>query len=333
MNWTPDLVSYAEGLKEAGHTHGKIARCVSNRAGESVTPKAVERMFAKRRRGEIAIPIYWEGSTEETTQVEVPRPAQCANDNGLETILFIPDTHVPFEDKRAFSLVVQIGRWLRPGHLVVLGDFGDFFSVSAHDRNPERARSIRFVDEVAAINRRLDELDSIGARRKLFVEGNHEFRLARHLTKCAPELMGLPGLTVPELFKLDQRGWSFTPYMRDVQIGKLFLTHEKGKAGAQAHVDARNKYQSNAAIGHTHRMALHYQGNAKGESHVGAMFGWLGDVETVDWTHRVQAAEWQLGFGIGHMEPDGVVHVAGVPIINHRCVVNGRLFSADSVAA
>jgi hypothetical protein len=41
----------------------------------------------------------------------------------LTTRLFIPDTHAPFHDKKAFALMLEVAKEVRPDEVVVLGDF------------------------------------------------------------------------------------------------------------------------------------------------------------------------------------------------------------------
>jgi hypothetical protein len=78
--------------------------------------------------------------------------------------------------------------------------------------------------------------------------------------------------------------------------------------------------------GNTHRISYMVEGNAKGESHVGASFGWLGDVTKTDYMHKVKAnRDWALGFGIGYLRPDGIVHIVPVPIIKYSCIIEGEL--------
>ena len=243
----------------------------------------------------------------------------------LRRILFVPDTHVPYHSKRAFALMLKAAAVFQPDTVVILGDFADCYSISSHSKNPGR---VRLLDsEVADVNECLTQIDALGAKEKFYISGNHEDRLERYLSDRAPELFNL--VKVRDLFKLDERGWKYTPYKEHVELGKLYLTHDCGNAGAQAHVKALNTFGGNAVIGHTHRLAIHYQRNAHGESHVGAHFGWLGDVDAVDYLHRIQACAWSLGFGIGHMDENGVVYLQPIPIINVggnlSCVVDGVL--------
>jgi predicted phosphodiesterase len=57
----------------------------------------------------------------------------------LEKILFIPDCHVPYQDKPAFKLMLKAGKAFKPQHTVILGDFADFYGVSSHSKDPNRA--------------------------------------------------------------------------------------------------------------------------------------------------------------------------------------------------
>jgi predicted phosphodiesterase len=236
----------------------------------------------------------------------------------MRRILFIPDVHRPYHCETAWQLMLKAARRFKPNMVVVLGDFADFYQVSVHDKDPSRRES--FEDELNDVNE-LEAATPIAER--FFVAGNHEHRLGRYLQTNAPPLYSM--LSVPKLFRLKERGWHYTPYQRSLKIGKLHVTHDEGNAGAQAHEKARASFEGNVTIGHTHRMAIGYRGNAKGRSHVGAMFGWLGDIEQIDYTHRVKAQQWQLGFGIGYLRTNGIVHLHAIPIVEGACEVEGKL--------
>lgn len=243
----------------------------------------------------------------------------------MRRLLLIPDVHRPYHDEKAWQAALKAARSFKPHILVCLGDFADCFSISAHDKNPLRKES--FEDEIADANTGLDELeDATPIADRYFVAGNHEFRLDRFLMTNAPPLFSM--LKIEKLLRLKERGWHYTPYQRSLRIGKLHITHDEGNAGPQAHERARSSFESNVVIGHTHRMAISYRGSAKGTSNVGAMFGWLGDLDRIDYMHRVRAQQWQHGFGIGYLLKSGVVHLQAVPIVNGACVVAGKLVKA-----
>ncbi len=210
----------------------------------------------------------------------------------------------------------------RPDMLVILGDFIDCYSVSDHSKDPNRARLLD--REVAATNVLLDQLDALRIKERIYVSGNHEDRLERYLMNKAPELFNM--VRVEELLRLKSRGWKYVPYKQDVQIGKLYITHDTDAAGSNAHQKSMDAYQTNVVIGHTHRIGYAIEGNAQGKPHVGAMFGWLGDFNSVDYMKRIKARRyWSHGAGIGYMEPNGTVHLRPIPFINNSCVIEGVL--------
>lgn len=245
----------------------------------------------------------------------------------LQPILFVPDTHRPFHDKKAWGLMLKAAKALKPEIIVCIGDLADFYSVSSHSKSPDRSASLEV--EVADVNRGLDELDALGAKRKLFLAGNHEDRLSRYLADKAPELFGLVG--IPELLRLKERGWAYTPYKSYTKLGKLHLTHDVGVGGRNAAFKALDVFQHSVASGHVHRLQYFVEGTATGEHKLSCMFGWLGSAKDVDYMQRINVQKnWALGFGVGHLAANGVVYVVPVPIIpigrKYTCVVNGQLF-------
>lgn len=239
----------------------------------------------------------------------------------LRKVLFVPDTHVPYHDEQAFKLLLKAGRVFEPDTVVLLGDFADFYSVSSHDKDPRRASDLEY--EVGIVKEKLAELKKLGASRHVYICGNHEERLERYLMQKAPALFGT--VKIPDVLGL-RNEWEFVPYKRSFKLGKLNLTHDTGTAGQNAHRQSMDAYQGSAAIGHTHRMEFSVRGKASGSPQVGAMFGWLGDFDKVDYMHQIKAKrDWVHGFGLGHMEDTGVIHITPVPMVNGKVVVCGKL--------
>lgn len=287
------------GLEEcAGPAANDVAPTTVRSVGpEALRPEAVEEAVAPIRNPQIA--------------------------SGLERILIIPDTHVPFEDGAAFATMMAAARVFRPDTIVFLGDFADFCSVSFHPRTLG-VRGYTLEEEVAAVNARLDEIESLGASRVVFCKGNHEYRLERYLSEKAPELFGL--VDTAALFRFTARGWSVVEYRHHVKIGKMHFTHDVGHAGIYAHRQSRMAYEGNVVIGHVHRCSMEVAGTSKGPSHVGIALGWLGDKKAIDYMHAAKASQWTLAFGIAYHERDtGNVHVVPVPIVDYRCVIEGHL--------
>jgi hypothetical protein len=166
----------------------------------------------------------------------------------LKRLLIIPDTHAPFEHKGAFELMLKVGERLKPDIVVVLGDFFDFYSLSAHP--PENDRQEEFELELLGGRHRLDEVADLGAERKVFIAGNHEQRLERYLARNAPKLYR--SLSLPKLLGLQTPGreWEYVPYKQSIQIGRVHYTHDTGYSGKGAASKSRADFEDNAVIGH-----------------------------------------------------------------------------------
>lgn len=242
----------------------------------------------------------------------------------LKRVLFLPDAHCPFHDKRALESLI-IGRVMPAFEwdtVCILGDFFDNYSISGHLKTPTRERS--WKRESAVGKELLRVIGNFPARRRILIRGNHEKWLEKYLSDKAPALYEqvMDNTHPPD-------NWEVIEYMESTTIGKLHITHDLGYSGMNSTQQSLQACGDNIIIGHNHNMTYVVRGNAKGESHVGASFGWLGDYRRIDYRHRMRARrDWTLGFGIGYLRPNGIVHVCPIPIVRYSCVVEGRLFEA-----
>jgi hypothetical protein len=213
--------------------------------------------------------------------------------------------------------------------VIFLGDFADDECVSSHSKGPDRERLLK--REMAGVTRELDRAQEVfqkaGVRRVDYCEGNHEDRLERYIADRAPELFGL--VSMPELMKLEERGWNWHPYKTSLRVGKLTVTHDFGYAGAGAAAQNLAACGHSCVTGHTHRAGVVYGGHANGERHVSVTSGWLGDAkQAAKYKHRDRAMrEWQHGFTTAEMLSDGTSFVNFHPIIRGKTVVGGQLVS------
>lgn len=256
----------------------------------------------------------------------IPRVGSIPPKSGtLSPGLILGDLHAPYHSLIAWGLMMQVARDLKPEWLVIMGDFADFYAVSDHDKAPERAN--RLDEELEVVEKLLDQLDALGAQDKLYIEGNHEDRLRRYLMKN-PALARV--VSTEKLLKLKERGWEFVPYKRHARRGALHYTHDVGTSGRNAVFKALETYQTSVVTGHSHRLQYIVEGSATGECKVSAAFGWMGDVEQVEYMTLAAARKnWALGFGVGYRDASsGFTYLVPVPIVHSTCCVSGRLYRA-----
>ena len=246
----------------------------------------------------------------------------------LQPVLIVPDVHRPYHSKPGWKLLMAAAKDLKPHTIVVIGDFADFYSLSSYSKDPERAGKLD--TEMEDVRWGIRELESLKAKRKIFVMGNHEDRMRRYLQDKAPELWQMVSIEK----WLGIKDWEVVDYKDHTTLGRLHLTHDVGKTGRMAVFNALDTYQHSVVTGHAHRLAYVVEGNAIGEQKLSAQFGWLGDPDAVDYMHKANVRKnWALGFGVGYLNPEnGLVYLTPVPIVkdgaNHTCVVNGKLYTS-----
>lgn len=237
-------------------------------------------------------------------------------------IACLPDCHVPFHDKRGLELAIRVIKHFKPDVLVHIGDLVDFYSISAHRKDPAKSRS--FLDELNESHKVLNELDGL-APRKIFCEGNHESRLQRYVFDQAPEMYGY--LNVESALQLKERGWEFYPYQEIATVGKQGFVHDLGFAGVNACRQTSLAYPGHIVFGHTHRFGLFTAGNLRRETYTCWNIGWLGDSRKVDYLPSVKVKlDWTKGLMLIEMDAEGTPHHTPVRISQNRCMVGSKVF-------
>jgi predicted phosphodiesterase len=250
----------------------------------------------------------------------------------MDKALIIPDCHFPYVDFKAWSLCLEVASTQKISEVVILGDFGDFYSVSSHKKDPRLATMLE--TEVVAINDALTQIDELFPQaNKIYIEGNHEYRLERYLQDQAPALFGM--IDCETLFNLNERiNWKWIPYgpsQKYAVLGsKLWARHEPfSMSSPQA---TARKALCSLVYGHKHTREFAHIVGMDGQDHIVYSPGYLGG-------HRVfpkiygyvkSHHQWQLGFDIVSVDHDTkYFYTNPVQILdNYTCVYGGKRFKA-----
>jgi hypothetical protein len=228
--------------------------------------------------------------------------------------------------------MLEVARFVGPKYVYILGDYADFYSVSSHAKDPRVFGML--TDEVCDVLMGLDQLDQIfpGAK-KVYIEGNHEYRLERYLTNQAPALFGTTS-TQHVLELHDRPLWNFIPYGPDqltsVAGSCLFARHEP--LGNNAKLTA-TKALCSITYGHIHRIEESHIVGLDGSNHVAFSVGWLGDKRKDQVFNYVKGYwQWQMGFGIIYVDPKSrMFYHNKIHILETNkklsCFFNGKLFT------
>lgn len=128
-----------------------------------------------------------------------------------QTALVVSDLHDKECDPFARRVVVDTARRVLPEKIVIAGDLFDLPEFSKHTQDP---RSFDILARIAWAHAFLADLRAASPDSEIvLIEGNHEFRLLRHMAEETPALMtilaDLHGFTVPRLLGLDAYGVNY----------------------------------------------------------------------------------------------------------------------------
>ncbi len=239
-------------------------------------------------------------------------------------VLFVPDIHAPFHDNQALRCLYSFISWWNPDEIFILGDTIDFYPLSNFEKNPDRIFKLQQdINEGKAILYKIADLAP--RARKVFIPGNHEYRLERFLWTKASELSGLDGLKLENLLELKRIGYQYAPQGRINYKGTIIKHGDivRKFAGYTAKGEFENTGLSGVS-GHTHRLAVHSITNEAGH------FQWMeaGCLCKLEQEYmRGKTPNWQQGFGIGfYKENSRRYNIQAVRIINGKAMWGGYEF-------
>lgn len=237
--------------------------------------------------------------------------------DAMKTWVVLNDIQIPFQDNRVLKLVTDFAVRLRPDGVILNGDVVDCYSISDFDRNPLSRATLQ--REIAGAQRLMAAFQAVP--KKIWIGGNHEDRLRRHVWKN-PKLIAaldpktrervVQALDFPEVFGLGEVGFEWRPYGATYSLGKLLVTHgsivsKHSGQSAKAHLE---KYGQSVLIGHTHRGGVHYKRDIHGVH--GAYENFC--LCRLD-PEYAQHPNWQQGFSVVHVNDNGHFNVNAIPIL------------------
>lgn len=241
----------------------------------------------------------------------------------------ITDAHVPYEHKRRYSAMMNCFADAGLDGLYIIGDFADAYGLSAHGpRNPGVAES--FKQEIDAVNKRLDEIDLLlPDKKKVYIEGNHEYRFERYLHNCAPALYGM--IEIGVLLGMTKRqGWhwvSYGPHQLEWVMGsKLYIKHEPSTMSLN---QMAKEHGANLTFGHIHRIVEIYHRTIDGVQNVSFCSGWMGNERYDKVFGYVKGhVKWQNGFTIVDVDPvtRNFYHHTIAFMENDSCSFQGKIY-------
>lgn len=245
----------------------------------------------------------------------------------IKKALIIPDCHIPYEDKRAYQLMLDIAVDQEISEVVILGDYADFYDITSHPKDP--GMGTKLIDEVSAVQARLMELRALFPKARIvYIEGNHEYRLGRYIRDRAHELFGL--IDTYTLLGLKTLNIDFIPYgpnqKHPVMGSTLYARHEPIAGGTHCAYGTVVKAQASVIFGHTHRIQEAQIVSIDGQNFRGISCGWLGDESDPVMGYVKNHHQWAKAFSILNLLEDGTWFNHLLHIINYKTVYNGKVY-------
>ena len=244
-------------------------------------------------------------------------------------ILFAGDTHYPHADPAAIDLFFQLTDMVRPHTVVLLGDIADCAQISSFLVDPSEMTGEALQAGLDRAKAFLTDLRAlVGAGTEIvYLEGNHESRLASKYLRKHPEIAGLRALTIPSLLDLDALGITYISYNTPYRIGGIIAEHGdtvRQYAGATARTVLARRGLS-GIMGHSHRASHYHHTTMAGQQE------WIecGCLCRKDMDYLTSTANWQHAVTIGTTDDDtGQLHLELVTFHGQTACYGGRLYRA-----
>lgn len=236
--------------------------------------------------------------------------------------LMLYDVHAPYHDEESLEIAISYGLKSKINHVILAGDFVDFYRISYWKTDPTR---MPFPDEVNLCRKILRDMRSRIKKPITLLAGNHELRLQSYLWNKAPEIVGIDSITVPGLLALDKFKIQYMDNVDAIQrgvgplsLGKLHVLHgHEFRVSGRAVNIAKIYYERagvNIIMGHHHRtqewMVRKLNGKIEGCYAVGCLCDMSPDYMPLN--------NWNHGFAIVSVSGDGRFSVWNKKIIEGR---------------
>jgi len=237
--------------------------------------------------------------------------------SGIDVSLIFGDLHCPFHDNRAVSVVCQIIEDLKPDHVIENGDGVDCYEFSKFSRDPLRAQS--FQKERDSHKKIMERIRDASGADYLYVGGDEDNHFIRwvHNVVWANNLGDVPELQPARILYLKDEEYVEGP----IFINKTFRISHGTRYGENAAKLSMMDFMISGLQNHSHRLQAYYRTSMETE-YVYVQNGHLTDVKKSYKKHP----NWQSGFSILYMLPDGRFRLEQVPIVKAKTIFRGKLY-------
>lgn len=254
------------------------------------------------------------------------------NKKRFKTVLVGSDVHDKDCDPFWRKLFIDTAVRAQPDVIAIPGDLFDLPEFGKYAVDP---REWDVVGRIKWVHKFLGELRTAAPEAELIVvEGNHEYRLMRHLAEATPQLKAvladLHGMTVSKLLGLDQFEVN---YVAPADLATLNKTDAAAEIRRNWHVlydcfllhhfPEGNTFGMAGVNGHHHAHEVHSFFNVRGGAYEWHQLG-SGHKREASYTN---GEKWNTGFALVHI--DSVKKFSQLEYLNttgDHCVIGGKWY-------
>lgn len=328
--WTPTSLLEAHGLVV---DEWEIVSVRVNRWGDVEDPKQQLRVNAIRKDSLLQVP-----DLTDWTPLDPP----LNPDYGDHSLVIAGDQHAPHHDKGLHRAFLGFLADEKPDIGILLGDTGDFSTISRHRTSAGFAQTVNQVND-AAVHLLQDYRESSPGTKWILLRGNHDDRLEYALQDHNPELYQVrpgqistaeetPALNLRRLWHLDALGielvdeeWRRAHY---AITGSLTARHGylvSENTGQQM----LNKHSNSQVQGHSHRLRFTYRTKHDPlDVRVAVEAGTMAEIQ--DGLGYEDEPNWQQGFITGYSWEDGDFALAPAVYVHGKILLpDGRRYGSE----
>lgn len=260
----------------------------------------------------------------------------AALSDSVQRIVILPDTQIPYEDRKAVRAVIRFIADYQPDEVIHIGDLMDFPQPSRWNKGTagEFEGSV-FEDAEEAKRHLLEPLREVYDGPIGVHEGNHDERARTYLSKYAPALAESGAFDIDVLLDFETYGIDLLPEFHKVAPGWITTHGHRGgitlsQIAGNTALNAAKKMGTSVVMGHTHRAGIGsytygYGGDKKHERVVTGMeVGNLMDMKKAGYL-KGGTGNWQAAFGLLTVDGSSVKPEI-VPISSGRFSVDGHVW-------
>lgn len=252
----------------------------------------------------------------------------------MKKSVIISDIHHPYQNRLAFSSVLNFLKDFVPDEVLLLGDIMDCQTLNSHEQgNLRHFETKRLIGDYRALeNEIIYPINKVCPKaKKIYLAGNHEQWIEFAIDKDPSKLEGIIELEN----NVDLKGWEYIPYLKKkgrgielgrYNIGKLHCIH--GEYTNQYHAAKTvNAYGRSVVYGHSHTIQSHTQLTAGNISdfHIAWSIGCLCNLSPS--YMKGGANKWVNGFAIVYSdEKTGNFNLYQVVIFNNKFIWNDKIY-------